>query len=72
MDNKFSEFIGKKRTTISEVARNTGISRTTLTNIYYNKNKMISYDVIIRLCEYFDCGISDMFIIDEVKSDDGK
>lgn len=56
----FAIILAKKRLKISEVARHTGISRTTLTNLYYNKSGAISFDVLGRLCEFLDCSVGDL------------
>jgi len=52
--------LGEKRTRISEVCRKTGISRTTLTALYYDKGKGIYFDVLEKLCVYFDCNVGDI------------
>ena len=61
IDNKFSMILGAKRLKITDVAKNTGISRTTLTNLYYDRNAAISLDTLDRLCSYLQCGIGDLF-----------
>jgi putative transcriptional regulator len=52
--------MAKRFLKLSQVAKETGISRTTLTNIYYSKNKMINLDTLDKLCKYFDCQITDI------------
>jgi putative transcriptional regulator len=61
IDNKFSMILGAKRLKITDVAKNTGISRTTLTNLYYDRNAAISLDTLDRLCGFLQCGIGDLF-----------
>lgn len=39
---------------MSDVIRDTGISRPTLTNLYYGKGKGINYDTLNKLCAYLD------------------
>ena len=56
----FDVIIAKKHLKISEVARHTGISRTTLTNLYYNKSGAISFDVLGKLCEFLGCNVGDL------------
>nr|DAO47890.1 MAG TPA: Cro/C1-type HTH DNA-binding domain protein [Caudoviricetes sp.] len=67
IDNKFSMILGAKRLKITDVAKNTGISRTTLTNLYYDRNAAISLDTLDRLCGFLQCGIGDLF---EYKKED--
>lgn len=61
IDNKFSMILGAKRLKITDVAKNTGTSRTTLTNLYYDRNAAISLDTLDRLCGFLQCGIGDLF-----------
>jgi len=63
VDNKFSKLLGIKREKIAKVSRETGISRSTLTNLYYNKSRAISFDVVEKLCCYFSCQIGDLLTL---------
>lgn len=59
--NKFSVVLGDKLLRISKVAQDTGISRTTLTSIYFRRAQGITFDVLDKLCRYLDCEVSDLF-----------
>lgn len=59
--NNFSAIIGKKLLKISKVSRDTGISRTTLTNLYYRRNECISLEVLDKLCRYLHCSVGELF-----------
>lgn len=61
INNNFSTIMGKKRLKISKVSRDTGISRTTLTSLYYGKSQKVSLDVMDRLCQYLGCTFGDLF-----------
>lgn len=61
IDNKFSAILGSRLIKISKVARDTGISRTTLTNIYYKRSTYITFAVLNKLCEYLECDVDDLF-----------
>lgn len=63
--NEFAALLGDRKKKISDVARETGVSRTTLTNLYYETNQAISFDVLSKLCEYFQCGVGDILTIHE-------
>ena len=63
VSNRFSTLLGENRTSISEISRKTGISRTTLTNLYYEKGAAISFSVLAKICEAFDCGVEDILYI---------
>lgn len=59
--NNLSRIMGERLEKITTVSKETGISRTTLTNLYYKRAKNISFKTIDTLCEYFECGIGDLF-----------
>ena len=66
VSNRFSTLLGENRLSISDVSRQTGISRTTLTNLYYGKGAAISFSVLAQLCEFFNCDIGDILYTQEV------
>lgn len=49
-----SGLMAAKKVNISEVSRCTGISRTTLTSLYYNSFKGIQLETLDTLCKFFD------------------
>lgn len=56
-DKRFAE---SRKITIDEVAEETGIGRATLTRIANKKGHPVGTKVIDKLCEYFDCDVSDI------------
>lgn len=62
---KLSTLMGAQRKKISDVARATGISRTTLIELYYDRSKAVSFRVIELLCRYLNCTVGDLFVIEE-------
>lgn len=60
MVNNFSKILGERRLKISKISSDTGITRGTLTNLYYNRSKQISFDVLNKLCIYLGCSIGDI------------
>lgn len=60
ISNNFSRLLGERLLKISKVADETGISRTTLTNLYYRRSTAITFDVLNKLCEYLNCQITDI------------
>lgn len=61
INNKLSEILGKKRIRMSELQKMTGLSHTTIINIYYDRSKNISFDTINKLCTALDCSIGELF-----------
>ena len=64
--NKFSVILGEKLLRISKVAQETGISRTTLTNLYFRRAQGVTFEVLDKLCKYLECDVNDLF---EYRSD---
>ncbi len=58
--NRFPVLLAEHREKISDVSRATGISRTTLTNLYYGRGESLSYKVLERLCTHFGCTASEL------------
>lgn len=64
--NNLSTLLGERRLRISDVARDTGLSRTTLTALYYERGDAVSYRVLGILCEYLGCGVGDILTVSGV------
>ncbi|MFW8052689.1 helix-turn-helix domain-containing protein [Vagococcus fluvialis] len=52
--------MGDRLISISDVSKNTGVSRSTLTNFYYRKNKMIKYETLIKICDFLQIPLSEL------------
>ena len=65
VDNRFAALLGEKRLRISTVARETGISRATLSKLYYGCGKALSYEVLAKLCAYLGCEVGDLLAVSE-------
>jgi putative transcriptional regulator len=67
INNKFAQLCAKELTKTSAISSETSISRTTLTSLYYRRAKGITFDVLDKLCKYFNCSISEIieYIDDE-------
>lgn len=60
-----SRIMGEKKLKISDVARDTGINRGTITRLYQETAVRVDFDVLEQLCVYLECGIGELL---EVKS----
>ena len=61
-----SRFMGERKIKIAELARATDIHRNMLTLLYFENAKRIEFDVMEKLCRYFNCSIQNLFeIVDE-------
>jgi putative transcriptional regulator len=56
-----SRILGEKKLKISDVSRDTGINRGTLTRLYQETAERIDLEVMDQLCEYLQCGVGDLF-----------
>ena len=65
-----SRLMGERRVKIADLARDTGISRTTLTRVYYEESERIDLEILEKLCRYFGVGVSEMLeIVDDSGSE---
>lgn len=58
--SKLARVTGDRLVNLSEISRATGISRPTLTNIYYRRTKGIDFETLDKLCAYLQCGVEDI------------
>ncbi|MQL54003.1 helix-turn-helix domain-containing protein [Desulfofundulus thermobenzoicus] len=60
-----------KHLKISHVHRDTGIARSTLTKLWYNKAEQIDLNTLDRLCKYLHCNPGDLleYVPDEKVGD---
>ncbi|WP_350318430.1 helix-turn-helix domain-containing protein [Lelliottia wanjuensis] len=58
-----SKFMGERKLNIAEMARQTGIPRSTITSLYDETAVRIDLEVIETLCLYFNCGLNDLLIL---------
>ena len=56
-----SRILGEKRLRISDVMRDTGVNRGTITRLYHEKAERIDLASVEKLCRYLDCGIGELF-----------
>lgn len=70
--NHLSKLMGEKRYSIVEVAKKTGMSTSTISNLYNEKVKRLDFDTLEKLCQLFNCNVQDLieYIPDDVTSTD--
>ena len=52
--------MGASRYTIQDVHEKTGLSRSTVSQLYHDRATRIDYDTIEKLCDLFNCQIGDL------------
>ncbi len=55
-----SRILGEKRITQTELARQTGIRLSTISDIYNKMTERLNIEYFDRICEYLDCSITDL------------
>ena len=53
--------MGERKLKISDVARDTGLHRNTITLLYQATSARIDVDALNKLCEYFGVSVADLF-----------
>ena len=66
---KLSDLLGKHKMTQAALARATSIRPATISKMYYEESKRLDISQINRICNVFNCEISDLF---EYIPDDNK
>lgn len=60
MNNNFSTILGHKLLTVTDVYKGTGISRSTLGNLYYQRTNSIKIKTLIKICDYLQISLSEL------------
>ncbi len=70
LKNHLSKLMGEKRYSIVEVSRKTGLTTSTISNLYNDKVKRLDFDTLEKLCKLFNCQPNDLFeyIPDEIQT----
>jgi len=63
LKNNLSAVMGAKRIKIYELAEMSGISRSTITRLYYDRTNTVSFNTLENLCRALDCTLDDLFTI---------
>lgn len=63
IESRLASLMAEKVLKISEVSQATGISVTSLTDLYYRRSKAIQFRTIESLCKYFNCEVGDLLVL---------
>lgn len=55
-----SGLMGVKKLKISQVVRDTGINRSTVTRLYHETTTRIDFETLELLCKYLDCEVGEL------------
>jgi putative transcriptional regulator len=56
----FARLLGERKLKISDVTRDTGINRGTLTRLYYETAERVELEVLDQLCTYFEIDLPEL------------
>jgi len=56
-----SRLMGERKLKISDVARDTGINRGTITRLYHETAVRIELEAMNTLCQYLGCQVGELF-----------
>lgn len=59
-----SKLLGIKRLKISDVSRDTGIHRGTITRLYNETAVRVEFEVLDKLCAYLECDLADLLSLE--------
>ncbi|WP_394805206.1 helix-turn-helix domain-containing protein [Kordiimonas aquimaris] len=60
-----SRLMGERKLKISDVARDTGLNRGTITRLYHETAERVELEAIEKLCIYLECDVEDLIEIQE-------
>ena len=63
MRNNFRVILAKKRKTVADLSKNTGISKTTLTNLYYERTKNPDSQTLLKLSNALGVTIDEILTV---------
>lgn len=65
MRNNFRVILAKKRKTVADLSKDTGISKTPLTNLYYERTKNPDSQTLLKLSKSLGVTIDELLNVEE-------
>jgi putative transcriptional regulator len=62
--NNLRVLMAKKGVNIQDVSDATGLSRKSVSKLFNESSIQITFDVIARLCVYFNCEVNDLLYLE--------
>jgi putative transcriptional regulator len=66
--NNLRVLMAKKGVNIQDVSDATGLSRKSISKLFNESSIQITFDVIARLCVYFNCEVNDLLYLEGPES----
>lgn len=68
MENNFRVVLAEKRKTVADVHQATGLSKYTLTQLYYERTKNPELQTLIKVADYLQVTVNDLLVNQKTKS----
>lgn len=65
MKNNFRVILAKQRKKVSDVYKDTGIAKTTLTNLYYERSKNPELKTLLKIAKYLGVTLDELLTPEE-------
>lgn len=69
MKNNLSRILGERLLKVSDVHEATGISRSTLTEIYYRRNENVRLDTLQKICDFLQIPLGELIEYDPTEQE---
>ena len=69
MKNNLSLILGARLIKVSDIHENTGISKSTLTNLYYQKASNVKIGTLLKICDYLQVPLSELIEYDPLNEE---
>lgn len=60
---ELEKFLARDERSLRWVSRKTGIAASTLHNIAHQRTHSVTFDVLEKLCDLFQCGVEEIVVI---------
>ena len=57
--------LAEKNLKMTDVIRDTGLSKTAIRGIFHETSKGIQFDTLETLCDYLNCGVEELLILEK-------
>ncbi len=64
MKVNLDQLLDSKGISQNQMAKDTGISASTLRNLNHNRTTRISFEILEKICQYLGCGVADVLSLE--------
>lgn len=65
MQVMLNQLLEDKDISQNQMAKDTGISASTLRNLNHNRTTRINFDILEKICIYLNCGVEDLLRVEK-------